>query len=93
MLLNSKSQGNHLRLQGEQHKRGKWRSGDKFLLMTDAMAQWFLSRYEEGLNPWQELAHVLKQKGSDGAFGSWVDELRNQSSMRNDDVTLVIIDV
>ena len=92
-LLNSKSEGDHSLQQGDQHKRGKWRSGDKFLLMTDAMAQWFLSRHEEGSNPWEEMAPALTQTRPDDAFGQWVNKLRDQSSIRNDDVTLVVIDV
>lgn len=28
--------------------QGKWRAGDEFLLMTDALAAWFIQEYEQG---------------------------------------------
>jgi hypothetical protein len=66
--------------------RGTWRRGDVLLLMTDALAQWFLRVAEVGGRPWDRLAPV------DGpeAFAALIDELR-VGGMRNDDCTLVRI--
>jgi len=34
-------------------------SGDRLWLMTDAMAQWFLTEYESGRCPWQQIDEAL----------------------------------
>ncbi len=39
----------------------RWKQGDTFLLMTDALAGWFLSEYESGNRPWQEIRRHLLQ--------------------------------
>ncbi len=66
---------------------GSWRPGDTFYLATDALAQWFLREWEAGHRPWQELA------GGEGDFVALVSLLREQRRMRNDDVTLVAVEV
>jgi hypothetical protein len=60
--------------------------GDCLLLMTDALAQWFLAQHEAGAKPWQELLRLNEE-----AFPAWVDSLRRQRRLKNDDVTLVVI--
>jgi len=70
---------------------GRWRSGDRFLLMSDALAQWFLERTEKKADPLGEVATLLSGPSPSAAFPGWVGERRSQG-MRNDDVTLVIID-
>jgi hypothetical protein len=65
---------------------GEWQPGDRFLLMTDALAQWFLRQAEEK-NPTAFLAKAAH------AFGPWIDERRREQSLRNDDVTLLIVDL
>ncbi len=72
---------------GHAERRGSWRPGDRFLLATDALAQWFLSRHEAGERPWEALAGL----GADD-FGAWVEECRERDGLRNDDVTLVVIE-
>jgi hypothetical protein len=73
--------------------RGTWQPGDRLLLMTDALAQWLLRRHEAGARPWQELDPLLSQKGASRAFADWIDERRQHGDLRNDDVTLVRIDL
>jgi hypothetical protein len=62
---------------------GDWRSGDTFLLMTDAIAAWFLRDVEHGGKPWDTLAEL-----NPGSFGAFVAELRRRKRIRNDDVTV-----
>lgn len=69
-------------------RRGTWRRGDKFLLLTDAIAAWFLREAERGGKPWDTLMVQDQQ-----SFGPFVDELRTRGVMRNDDVTVVSIGV
>ena len=61
--------------------------GDRFLLMTDALAQWFLSEYEAGNKPWDVLPT------DDAAFRAWLKECRDGGRMKNDDVTLLTLSV
>ena len=37
-------------------------AGDRLLLMTDALAQWFLRAYEGGGRPWEAVASVLSAR-------------------------------
>jgi hypothetical protein len=67
--------------------RGTWKVNDVFLLMTDALAEWFLREAEDGGQPWERLGAVNTQD----AFVALVEELRNAQKLRNDDTTLVRI--
>jgi hypothetical protein len=68
--------------------RGLCRPGDRLFLMTDALAQWFLRRAEDGGRPADDLARLLD--GPDDAFGTWVEQRRGDG-LRNDDVTLLAV--
>jgi hypothetical protein len=68
--------------------RGTLAAGDRLWLMTDALAGWFLTEHEAGRGPWRELAALT----ADG-FAGWVDERRADGRMKNDDVTVVEIEV
>src|SRR5262249_44308830 len=67
--------------------RGDWHSDDRLLLMTDALAQWFLQQAEAGRRPWK----TIEQRATDKTFAGWVEELRDAKTLRNDDVTLVMV--
>jgi hypothetical protein len=72
--------------------RGRWQPEDRFLLMTDALAQWFLLGVEEARDPISEIGALLAQPPDQAGFAAWVTECR-RSSMRNDDVTLIVVDL
>ena len=72
--------------------RGRWRPGDRFLLATDAVAQWFLHEVEGGGDPAAEIAGILAATEPQAAFPAWV-ESRRAAGLRNDDVTLLVIDL
>ena len=67
---------------------GECAPGDRFILASDALAAWFLASYSAGEKPWETLLK-LDASERDG----WVEEKRRERSMRNDDTTLLIIDV
>jgi serine/threonine protein phosphatase PrpC len=69
--------------------QGDCRPGDVFFLMTDAIAQWFLKKAEEGRRPWEELQAIPAQE----QFVPWLEKLRENKELRNDDVTLMCIKV
>jgi hypothetical protein len=70
---------------------GSWRCNDVFFLMTDALACWFFKEREQGNQPWRGFCGLDR----DGriSFDHLVSELRLDKRMKNDDVTLVRIDV
>lgn len=74
-----------------EEREGDWRSGDLFVLATDALSAWFLSEAESGTAPWQVL-QGFSERGQ-AAFGQWVSGLRHEKRLRNDDVTMVRIEV
>ena len=65
-------------------------AGDRFYLATDALAQWFLSEVERNEKPW-----VAFDTGifSDDDLKSFVSEYRGYKLLKNDDVTLIAIEV
>jgi len=90
-LIGSNASSNEHLLEHMQEARGGWEPGDIFYLMTDALACWFLSRVEAGHQPWLELATAAV--GGQPSFAVWMDRLRKEHDIRNDDVTLLRVDV
>ncbi|MBI2486422.1 MAG: protein phosphatase 2C domain-containing protein [Deltaproteobacteria bacterium] len=66
--------------------------GDQLYLMTDSLACWFLERYENEQAPWSFL-RGLDINGTQRPFELWITELRARKEIRNDDVTLIRIDI
>jgi hypothetical protein len=64
--------------------------GDKLFLMTDALASWFFQEYEKENKPWEIIEEQIVDKAS---FENWIEQLRENKLMRNDDVTLMILTV
>jgi hypothetical protein len=74
--------------------QGDCQSRDHFWLMTDALAQWFLIRVEEGGKPWLDLEPLLNLPVEDDAhrsFAEWIEDLRTARQLRNDDVALLAV--
>jgi hypothetical protein len=72
----------------EHLETGEWSSGDQFLLMTDALAKWFVESLEMAGRPWEILQEVTSTHGH---FATWVQRQREGRTMTNDDVTLMLI--
>ena len=72
--------------------RGALEVGDRLLLMTDALAKWFLHTHESGGDPWEPVALALAAEEPETAFADWITELRDREQLRNDDVTLLSIE-
>jgi len=64
---------------------GRAESGDRFYLLTDALAEWFLRSVEAGTAPWQ----VLDAVSNAAEFENWVQSQRANKHLKNDDTTLV----
>jgi len=68
--------------------RGHCLPGDLFVLATDALGQWCLTALEAGEPPWPTLRDLQTQD----QFAGWIGFLREQGHLRNDDVTLVVLE-
>lgn len=85
VLISSKPAKNQVAFSKLKYTSGTCLSGDRFYLMTDAIAAWFLREHERGEAPWSAL------EASD--FEDLVSRLRREGLMRNDDVTVTSIRV
>ncbi len=65
--------------------------GDRLLLMSDALAAWFLT-VDNAVAAVRELLEFGGPHDAVG-FGDWLDKLRDRQELRNDDVALIRIDV
>lgn len=74
-----------------EEREGDWRAGDLFVLATDALSAWFLAEVEQGHSPWEQLLGFAAR--GQAAFAEWANGLRTQGRLRNDDVTVVRIEV
>ncbi len=76
-------------------KKGEWKDGDTFFLLSDAFACWALKREEE----LQDVANVLQNIETQEDLSRLVDEERQailadgRTAMKNDDVTFLCVTV
>ncbi|QVL34390.1 hypothetical protein KIH39_10930 [Telmatocola sphagniphila] len=66
--------------------------GDIFYLMTDALACWFLTELESGKKPWLDLNDIRSLPTPEMFFETWVTTQRESAALKNDDITLLVID-
>lgn len=69
-----------------------WHRGDTFYLMTDSLSHWFLKEVEEGNTPWITL-NSIDRESSRLDFSEFVSNLIGINHMRNDDATLIRIEI
>jgi len=78
---------------------GEWRPRDAFYLATDALAQWTLAELEAGRAPWPLFRGLYPSTnngrggGGSRSFKEVVAELREKGALRNDDTTLLRVEV
>jgi Protein phosphatase 2C len=75
-----------------QTQTGAWQDGDQLWLMTDALAKWFLLQQEADQKPCETVARVLRSASSQD-FTAWIDALRTARAIRDDDVTLLAVNL
>lgn len=88
LLAGSNPAKNKLALGRLKLATGTWRRGDTFYLMTDALSAWFLKEREDGREP-----HLALDELDSLSFESFIQTLRTEGRMRNDDVTMTQIRV
>lgn len=72
---------------------GTWQSDDHFYLATDALAKWILSEHEAGRPPWKTLDGLRTKSKNKKSFAEFVEKLRCEKALHNDDTTLLRIKV
>jgi hypothetical protein len=92
-LLGSRQRWGNGQTLYDRWKKGVGRPGDLFLCMSDAMAQWFLSQSEAGHSPWRELVSLSAESEPLAAFSAWAEALRDRRALRNDDLTLLMLEL
>ena len=87
-LLLSSNPANNRRVWDEVRRdEGDCQPGDLFLMMTDALAHWFLAQHEVDEKPWALLCDLKTEED----FAAFVAHLRQERLIRNDDTTLLMI--
>jgi hypothetical protein len=87
-LISSKAAGDRSAIR---RLSGELQSGDSFYLVTDALACTLLILAAGDGSHWQAVADVLND--GQAAFTTWITDLRTSGRLRNDDVTLLAVDV
>ncbi|MCE5302837.1 MAG: hypothetical protein LLF97_06975 [Planctomycetaceae bacterium] len=72
---------------------GRGQTGDRLWIMTDALASWCLMEIEANRSPWHDFDSALSQSPPQDAFTTWIESLRDHGQLRNDDVTLMLIEL
>lgn len=85
VLISSASQHNRTLAGSIRHICGGWERGDTFLLMTDALACWYLRCVEEGRAP--------SIPGRRPSFRTWLARMRESGAIRNDDTTVMRVEM
>lgn len=68
---------------------GKFEAGDLFIIASDALACWILECSKSENRPWD----TLRDLGSKESWLGWVQAHRRDRSLKNDDTTLIIVEV
>lgn len=71
-----------------------WQKGDHILLTTDALASFLIKKMEERSDLVSKLSSLVVAPWFGGqVFADWVDHLRKEQGLRNDDTSLVSISI
>ncbi len=89
LLLSSVDKSNQGVWGAVAREKGTCQEEDLFLLMTDALAAWFLGEAEMGRHPWTALLCAKTPED----FARLVEFLRLGKALHNDDTTLVFVEV
>jgi hypothetical protein len=74
------------------HRMGSLSPGHDLLLMSDAIASWFLRQHEEGMTEVVQLFDKLTSDDDQVGLLNLFEDLRNHHQIKNDDITLIRIE-
>ncbi|MEV4238012.1 hypothetical protein AB0J47_22860 [Nocardia sp. NPDC049737] len=90
-LFGSRNRDTALLMARTRFAEGVCLPGDRLLLMSDALAAWFLAA-DNSITALHELLEFGGPHDASG-FTDWLEKLRDRQELRNDDVALIRIDV
>jgi hypothetical protein len=90
-LLGSRTAVSEIRTHRLSTARGEMQPDDRLWLMTDALAHWCLTEHQAARNPWQPLDALREAEFAEEDFANWIDQLRDNRQIHNDDVTLLAV--
>lgn len=90
LLISSNPERNAHLGEGVPCIEGTWQPGDGFLLLSDALAAYVLGRVVD--DGWA-VSRATAMPGGDRGFAAWIDGLRAERVLRNDDVSLLRVRV
>jgi hypothetical protein len=90
-LLSSAGRGNLTSIQNARVAAGQLLTGQRLFLATDALAAWVLKDSVEGAEG--RVSELLTASGSEQLFSDFVAAQRSSGDLRNDDTTLVVVEV
>jgi len=70
---------------------GSVMSQDHLILATDAIAAWIFKEIEQAGIPWNVLTALTDEGENTDKFEEWLEQERNTRQIKNDDVTLILI--
>ena len=91
-LICSKQEFNNENNELISYAEGDIGTGDSFYLMTDALACWFFRQHEGGGRPWIDFEN-LDSPDLLITFADLISGLREAKEIRNDDVTLLKVNI
>lgn len=68
---------------------GLYEEGDIFFLVTDALAEWIIKNCENHKSRWEKLVSIASQE----EFTNFINQLRDDRLIKNDDTTLLRLKV
>lgn len=89
LLSTKKEDDSELKKHIKERKNQKIEKGDYLFLMSDALAYWFANENEKQERPWEILLGVSEENG----FENWLNGQRKKKEIKNDDTTLLIIEI
>ncbi|BCY18871.1 hypothetical protein hrd7_27200 [Leptolinea sp. HRD-7] len=73
--------------------RGSLKRGDQLILATDAMASWIMRKTVTDLSEYQSMVRKIKDVNRDSDFSEWINSLRKNGEIRNDDTSVIYIEL
>lgn len=73
--------------------RGSLMRGDQLILASDAISSWIMRKPVKDQREYLEMVKTVKNSRDDGSFSAWVNRLRKNGELRNDDTSLIFIEL
>ena len=76
-----------------QTARGSLLRGDQLILASDAISSWIMRKPMKNMEEYLEMVRTVKKQGNESGFSAWINNLRRQGELRNDDTSLIFIEL